>query len=180
MLKSTCEKIPVLSSRRWDPRIMKVKKTTFPICFVCSFIYSMRLNKRAPPLNKPCPPLNKPCPPVWCKRPLNIFDFFRKIDPPKDFWPRKIIFAKSSETRFPKVSRQSEPSSGGKRLAQNLDFFEKWPPEKKIGLGRSFLQNRPKRVSPKFHADRSHPRGVKRPAKILDFFENWPPLKYFT
>ena len=28
MLKSTCEKIPVLSSRRWDPRIIKVKKTS--------------------------------------------------------------------------------------------------------------------------------------------------------
>ena len=28
MLKSTCEKIPVLSSRLWDPRIIKVKKTS--------------------------------------------------------------------------------------------------------------------------------------------------------
>ena len=49
--------------------------------------------------------------------------------PPKIFSPRKIIFAKSSETRFPKVSRQSEPSSGGKRLFKIFDFSKKCPPD---------------------------------------------------
>ena len=39
------------------------------------------------------------------------------------FSARKIIFAKSSETRFPKVSRRSELSSGGKRPFKIFDFF---------------------------------------------------------
>ena len=43
------------------------------------------------------------------------FGFFPKMPPLENFSTRKIIFAESSETRFPKVSRQSEPSSRGKR-----------------------------------------------------------------
>ena len=55
--------------------------------------------------------------------------FLPKMSPRKSFSPRKIIFAKSSETRFPKVSRQSEPSSGGKRLFKIFDFSKKCPPD---------------------------------------------------
>ena len=56
----------------------------------------------------------------------NIFEIFRcsqKMPPRKTFSPRKIIFAKSSETRFPKVSRRSELSSGGKRPFKIFKFF---------------------------------------------------------
>ena len=90
------------------------------------------------------------------------------------FSARKIIFAKSPETRFPKVSRQSEPSSGGKRPFKIFDFSKKCPPEKNFRLGRSFLQNRLKRVSPKFHADRSYPRGVNGLSKFSIFPKNVP------
>ena len=91
------------------------------------------------------------------------------MSPRKKNSPRKIIFAKSSETRFPKVSRRTELSSGGKRPFKIFDFSKKCPPEKNFRLGRSFLQNRLKRVSPKFHADRSHPRGVNGLSKFLIF-----------
>ena len=85
------------------------------------------------------------------------------------FWRWKIESCKSSETRFPKVSRQSEPSSGGKRSFKIFDFFKKCPPEKVFRLGRSFLQNRLKRVFPKFHANRSYPRGGNDPSKFSTF-----------
>ena len=45
------------------------------------------------------------------------------MSPRKKNSPRKIIFAKSSETRFPKVSRRSELSSGGKRPFKIFKFF---------------------------------------------------------
>ncbi|MEE2612107.1 MAG: EAL domain-containing protein, partial [Pseudomonadota bacterium] len=42
---------------------------------------------------------------------------------PQTFDPRKSKFAKSSETRFPKVSCQSELSSGGKRPFKVWEFW---------------------------------------------------------
>ena len=83
---------------------------------------------------------------------------------------RKMKCRASSETRFPKVSRQSEPSLGGKRPVKMFDFSKKCPPEINVRLRKSFLQSRLKRVSPKFHADRSHPRGVNGLGKNLDLF----------
>merc|ERR1712025_1317962 len=99
------------------------------------------------------------------------------MSPRKKFSPRKIMFAKSSETRFPKVSRRTELSSVGKRPFKIFDFSKKCPPEKNVCLGKSFLQNRLKRVSPKFHAERSYPRGVNDLSKFSIFPKNDPPKK---
>ena len=97
------------------------------------------------------------------------FSIFPKNVPRKFFSPRKIIFAKSSETCFPKVSRRSGLCSGSKRPFKIFEFFKKCSPGKKIRLGRSFLQNHLKPVSPKFHADRSYPRGVNDLSKFSKF-----------
>ena len=60
---------------------------------------------------------------------LSKFSIFSKICPPKIFSARKINFAKLSETRFPKFSRQSEPSSRVKRPLKIFDVFEKCTPK---------------------------------------------------
>ena len=88
-------------------------------------------------------------------------------------------FAKSSETRFPNVSRRSAPSPGGKQPFKTLYLSEKLSPKMMFRLERSFLQNRLKRVSPKFHANRSHPRRVNGLSKFWNFPKN-PPRKHFS
>ena len=118
-------------------------------------VFSFRPFPPAPPHPVPCrkekknvifhfpsfaPPRAVPCRKEK-KTALRNFRFFQKMSPRKTFSPRKIIFAKSSETRFPKVSRRAELSSGGKRPFKIFDFSKKCPPEKIFRLGRSFLQN---------------------------------------
>ena len=63
----------------------------------------------------------------------------------------------SSETRFPKVSAQSELSSGSKRP---LKVFEQIQHFDVLGVENLNVGDALKRVFPKFGADRSHPRGV--------------------
>ena len=73
------------------------------------------------------------------------------------FGRRKIECRESSETRFPKVSRRTEPSSGCKRLfkvCKNLFGVEQW----NVG-------NPLKRVLAKFRANRSHVRGANGRSK---------------
>ena len=68
------------------------------------------------------------------------------------FRRRKMKCRESSETRFPKVSRRTEPSSGGKRPFKVCNFF--------FGVEKWNVGNPLKRVLAKFRADRSHVRGA--------------------
>ena len=96
----------------------------------------------------------------------NVFDeiFCRKFF----LWRRKMKCRGSSETRFPKVSGQTEPSSGGKRIFKVCKKCEK---KFVSGIEKWNVGNRLKRVLAKFQADRSHVWGVDGRSKFPKFFE---------
>ena len=88
------------------------------------------------------------------------FFFFRR---------RKMKCRESSETRFPKVSCQTEPSSGGKRIFKVCKNFET---NSVFGVEKWNVGNRLKRVLAKFEPDRSHVWGVNGRSKFAKIIRN--------
>ena len=67
------------------------------------------------------------------------FEILRKFHPKKFFRHRKVKCRESSETRFGKVSRRSEPCLSGKRPFEVFDFFFEFCEIRSFSKNRSFI-----------------------------------------